>query len=101
VTDPDVTNGTYGIDREILVWSLDAAGLRVAIAARPGELGNIGGVEPGRWRATPHGQFYLFPAPLTPMAEPSGCDLASPSWTSWSRRAAFVAEHTSPREAAK
>jgi NAD(P)-dependent dehydrogenase (short-subunit alcohol dehydrogenase family) len=47
-----VTNGTYGVGREI-VRSLDAAGLRVAVGARPTELEN-GTVKPPEEAASVH-----------------------------------------------
>ena len=47
-----VTNGSYGVGREI-VRSLDAAGLRVAVGARPAEFDN-GSLKPPTEAATVH-----------------------------------------------
>jgi acetoacetyl-CoA reductase len=55
-----VTNGTYGVGREI-VRSLDAAGLRVAVGARPVELEN-GSVKPPEEAASVHHGLLSSPA---------------------------------------
>jgi NAD(P)-dependent dehydrogenase (short-subunit alcohol dehydrogenase family) len=49
-----VTNGTYGVGREI-VRSLDAAGLRVAVGARPAELDDGDVKAPGEAVSVHHG----------------------------------------------
>ena len=62
-----VTNGTYGVGREV-VRCLDGAGVRVAVGARPGELDN-GDVKPPEEAASVHQVLHSFAGRLRPGRE--------------------------------